>query len=81
MNEWKEIFEMNVTKLEKVTDGKTKVRYEHQRNNGNWILVNSQDNNGMGTHIGVKGYAEAAHIVEGMLYMACIDKSGSVWTF
>lgn len=79
MNEWRDIFESNKRHYHKLS-GRV-VEYEQQRGNGSYLWIDSDDNNGAGTYIGVTGYKEAAHIVEGMCYAETLAKTGKVLSF
>lgn len=76
MREWKEYFNNLAIRYFELT--KKEVNYEHQPGNGNWIIVESDDNNGMGMGISVTGYKEACHIVEGMCISASVMLTGKV---
>ena len=73
---WKDYFNSLAIRYFELT--KKEVNYEHQSGNGNWIIVESEDNNGIGMYIGVTGYKEACHIVEGMCIGVSVMLTGKV---
>lgn len=54
------------------------VRFEDQRENGKYLWIASEDNNGDGFYIGVGGYSEACKYVEGMIWQAGLDRTGKI---